>query len=86
MKYCHFQFEEKAFIKCQQPSVILRQFDHSIRLLNVNFKALLLKLPLVHTVFKTISEEGQQDVFSDWSDDDDAFATIIDDGPRKVNV
>ena len=52
MKYCHFQFEEKAFIKCQQPSVLLRQFDHSIRLLlNVNFKALLLKLPLVRTVF-----------------------------------
>ncbi|GFN78662.1 Zinc finger ccch domain-containing protein 13 [Plakobranchus ocellatus] len=32
------------------------------------------------------AEDGQQDVFSDWSDDDDTFNTIIDDDPRKHHV
>ncbi|GFR78297.1 zinc finger CCCH domain-containing protein 13, partial [Elysia marginata] len=31
-------------------------------------------------------EDGQQDVFSDWSDDDDPFNNIMDDGARKHHV
>lgn len=31
-------------------------------------------------------EDGQQDVFSDWSDDDDQFNNIMEDAPRKHHV